>query len=258
MTNEELAIEIQNGNTEYLPVLFDQVEKFIRKKAAQRLRVLGEDSGIEFDELYDSGYLAVIEAAKYFKPESGYKFLTFLDKPLKNAFAEVTNARTQKGLKDPLRNAVSLETPVGEDETLTIGDTIADDTDITAEVIRKVSNKELHNALENALSMIKPNEEKAVRMKYYEGLNFEQIGDKLGVTASRAEQLCNNGLMNLRSPEIIEKLEKFVDIQTNIYLGVNTHSQQFSEKSLIIKRKITNTALNTHFDALRARCGLCT
>ena len=106
--------------------------------------------------------------------------------------------------------------------------------------------------------MIKPNEEKAVRMKYYEGLNFEQIGDKLGVTASRAEQLCNNGLMNLRSPEIIEKLEKFVDIQTNIYLGVNTHSQQFSEKSLIIKRKITNTALNTHFDALRARCGLCT
>lgn len=92
----DLAIEIQKGNTEYLPILFDQVEKFIRKKVDQRLRVLGEASGIEFNELYDSGYLAVIEAAKYFKPECGYKFLTFLDKPLKTAFAEVTNARTQK------------------------------------------------------------------------------------------------------------------------------------------------------------------
>ena len=167
MTNEELAIEIQKGNTEYLPVLFDQVEKFIRKKADQRLRVLGEASGIEFDELYDSGYLAVIEAAKYFKPESCYKFLTFLDKPLKTAFAEVTNASTQKGLKDPLRNAVSLETPVGEDETLTIDDTIAGDTDITAEVIRKVSNKELHKALDNALDQLEALEAEAIRLQYY-------------------------------------------------------------------------------------------
>ena len=194
MTNEELAIEIQKGNTEYLPLLFDQVEKFIRKKAAQRLRVLGEDSGIEFDELYDSGYLAVIEAAKYFKPESGYKFLTFLDKPLKNAFAEVTNARTQKGLKDPLRNAVSLETPVGEDETLTIGDTIADDTDITAEVIRKVSNKELHKALDNALEQLDPLETEAIRLQYYSNLNLQQSAVPMKVEPDKVSYLRQNGM----------------------------------------------------------------
>ena len=246
MTNEELAIEIQNGNTEYLPVLFDQVEKFIRKKAAQRLRVLGEDSGIEFDELYDSGYLAVIKAAKYFKPESGYKFLTFLDKPLKNAFAEVTNARTQKGLKDPLRNAVSLETPVGEDETLTIGDTIADDTDITAEVIRKVSNKELHNALDNALDQLEPLEAEAIRLQYYSNLNLQQSAVAMKIEPDTVHYLRLNGMRKLRTPEIASELEKYLTVPKN---------KRKQRLSYIAEK---NTAFNAHFDALRARCGLCT
>lgn len=246
MTNEELAIEIQKGNTEYLPLLFDQVEKFIRKKAAQRLRVLGEDSGIEFDELYDSGYLAVIEAAKYFKPESGYKFLTFLDKPLKNAFAEVTNARTQKGLKDPLRNAVSLETPVGEDETLTIGDTIADDTDITAEVIRKVSNKELHNALDNALDQLEPLEAEAIRLQYYSNLNLQQSAVAMKIEPDTVHYLRLNGMRKLRTPEIASELEKYLTVPKN---------KRKQRLSYIAEK---NTASNAHFDALRARCGLCT
>ena len=246
MTNEELAIEIQKGNTEYLPLLFDQVEKFIRKKAAQRLRVLGEDSGIEFDELYDSGYLAVIEAAKYFKPESGYKFLTFLDKPLKNAFAEVTNARTQKGLKDPLRNAVSLETPVGEDETLTIGDTIADDTDITAEVIRKVSNKELHKALDNALDQLEPLEAEAIRLQYYSNLNLQQSAVAMKIEPDTVHYLRLNGMRKLRTPEIASELEKYLTVPKN---------KRKQRLSYIAEK---NTAFNAHFDALRARCGLCT
>ena len=245
MTNEELAIEIQNGNTEYLPVLFDQVEQFIRKKAAQRLRVLGENSGIEFDELYDSGYLAVIEAAKYFKPESGYKFLTFLDKPLKTAFAEVTNARTQKGLKDPLRNAVSLETPVGEDETLTIGDTIADDTDITTEVIRKVSNKELHKALDNALDQLEPLEAEAIRLQYYSNLNLQQSAVAMKIEPDKVSYLRQNGMRKLRTPEIASELEKYLTAPKN----------KRKQRSVIAEK---NTAFNTHFDALRARCGLCT
>ena len=246
MTNEELAIEIQKGNTEYLPLLFDQVEKFIRKKAAQRLRVLGEDSGIEFDELYDSGYLAVIEAAKYFKPESGYKFLTFLDKPLKNAFAEVTNARTQKGLKDPLRNAVSLETPVGEDETLTIGDTIADDTDITAEVIRKVSNKELHNALDNALDQLEPLEAEAIRLQYYSNLNLQQSAVAMKIEPDTVHYLRLNGMRKLRTPEIASELEKYLTVPKN---------KRKQRLSYIAEK---NTAFNAHFDALRARWDLCT
>ena len=246
MTNEELAIEIQKGNTEYLPLLFDQVEKFIRKKAAQRLRVLGEDSGIEFDELYDSGYLAVIEAAKYFKPESGYKFLTFLDKPLKTAFAEVTNAHTQKGLKDPLRNAVSLETPVGEDETLTIGDTIADDTDITAEVIRKVSNKELHNALDNALDQLEPLEAEAIRLQYYSNLNLQQSAVAMKIEPDTVHYLRLNGMRKLRTPEIASELEKYLTVPKN---------KRKQRLSYIAEK---NTAFNAHFDALRARCGLCT
>ena len=246
MTNEELAIEIQNGNTEYLPVLFDQVEQFIRKKAAQRLRVLGENSGIEFDELYDSGYLAVIEAAKYFDPESGYKFLTFLDRPLKKAFSEVTNVRSQKGLKDPLRNAVSLETPVGEDETLTIGDTIADDTDITAEVIRKVSNQELHKALDNALDRLEPLEAEAIRLQYYSNLNLQQSAVAMKIEPDKVWYLRLSGMRKLRTPEIASELEKYLNAPKN------------KRKRRLADPAEKNIAFNTHFDALRARCGLCT
>ena len=237
MTNEELVIEIQKGHTEYLPELWDNVHRFVKKKANRFLWFLGENPPCEFYDLYDSGYIKLLYAVKSFKPEEGFSFLTYYGYALRDAFNEAAGLRTRKSRNDPLRTAISLSAPLQEGEKGTIGDTIADDTDMVEDVAKQIYNKELHNALENALSKIKPDEEKAIRMKYYEGLNLEQIGDKLGVSTQRAGQLYKNGLRDLRRPEIMKELEQFVGSRSNFYLGVSTHDQQSSVELLVIERK---------------------
>lgn len=237
MTNEELVIEIQKGHTECLPDLWDQIHRFAKKKANNFLSSLGDNPPCEFDDLYNSGYIAMLYAAKMFDPEKGYSFLTYYGFALKNEFYNAAGLRTRKSSNDPLRTAISLSTPIKEGEEDTIEDLIADDTDIEEEVTKRIYNEELHNALENALSKIKPAEERAIRLKYYSGLNLEQISKELGITSARADQLCKNGLRNLRRPEIMKDLEQFVDSRTNYYLGVSVHSQQSPVELLVIRRE---------------------
>lgn len=186
MTNEELAIEIQNGKTEYLPVLWEQIEGFVKWKANQCFQKLldNPDIGlsIEFDDLYDSGYFAMLKAVKYFKPETGYTFLTHMTFPLKNVFNDIISGRTgatHLRKRDPLNHSISLDTPLKEGEEGTYGDMIADDTDIEEDVIESITQQELNNDLEAALKTLESTEEKVIRLYYYYGLNLERIAEEL-------------------------------------------------------------------------------
>lgn len=248
MTNEELAIEIQNGKTEYLPVLWERVEKFVRLKVAERLRILQnacntEELNIEFDELYDSGYFAVVNAVKYFKPETGYTFLTFLTYPLKNAFNEIVG-RSKIKRCDPLRTAISLETPVGEDENLTLGETLADDTDIAEDIINSINTKDLHKALDIALAKLSPLEEKAIRLEYYSGLDVKQSSEVMKISPAEVKYLRSTGMSKLRSFEISSELLRYCPSENNKRKKQITH----------ISEKRTRHA--DHFNDLRLKCGL--
>jgi RNA polymerase sporulation-specific sigma factor len=237
MTIEELVAEIQNGHTEYLPELWDKVYRFVAKKANNFLTFLGDNPPCEFDDLCNNAYIYLLYALKQFDPEEGFKFLTYYGLALKNAFREAAGLRTVRARNDPLRNAISFSAPIADAEDSVIEDIIADDVDVEEEVAKQIYDEELHNALEDALGKIDAKEEKAIRMKYYSGLNLEQIGNELGVTPQRAEQLCKKGLRDLRHPEIVKNLEQFVDLRTNFYLGVSAHSQQSPVELLVIERE---------------------
>ena len=247
MTNEELAIEIQNGKTEYYPVLWDQVERFIKKMANERMRVLPKDVDVEFDELYDSGFFAVVRAVKYFKPEKDYTFLTCLGNTLKTAFSEVTGIRTSKGRNDPLRYALSFDAPVANDkETITLADVIADDTDFVEESAQRANRRAMRKALDAALDKLPPKEAEAIRLQYYSGYSAEQTAEAMGLDQTQVTSLRHSAMSRLRTPEILAELEQYTYISP-----ANKRRQRLSN----IKEK--ETVFNAHFDALKARCGLC-
>lgn len=244
MTNEELAIEIQNGKTEYLPVLWEQIEAFVKWKANQCFQKLLDNPdislSIEFDDLYDSGYFAMLNAVKYFKPETGYKFLTFLDLPLKTAFNEIISGRsgtTRLSKRDPLNHSFSLDTPLKDDGEATYGDTIADDTDIAENVIEGIVQQELHNDLEAALSRLETSEEKVIRSYYYDRLDLQEIGEEMNVTSARVGQIKNSALRKLRRPEVRRDLEKYIDSRTNFYLRVGAKSQKSPVELIVLRRE---------------------
>ncbi len=205
MTNEELVVQIQSGHTEYLPQLWDQVEKFVKMRAGKYLYLLGDNLTVEFDELYDSGYLALLSAVKGFSPDKGFSFLTYFEYALKTYFRRIAGIKKS----DSIRIAVSLSTPLTEDEDCTIEDTLADDTDIVEEVTKKIRGKELHKALEAALSTLEPHEERIIRMRYYSNMPILDISKKLNIPVDRVQYHIRKAMNQLRSPDISKSLIGF-------------------------------------------------
>lgn len=74
MTNEELVALIQGGDQEKLPQLWEQVERFVAQQANRRLVLSGGLGGVEFGDLYNAGYLALVAAVDTFDPEAGRSF----------------------------------------------------------------------------------------------------------------------------------------------------------------------------------------
>lgn len=74
MTNEELVALIQGGDREKLPQLWEQVERFVAQQANRRLVLSGGLGGVEFGDLYNAGYLALVAAVDTFDPEAGRSF----------------------------------------------------------------------------------------------------------------------------------------------------------------------------------------
>lgn len=62
MTNEELCALIQAGERDRLGELWEQVEKFVSMMAGRRARQIGGFGGVTAEDLYQSGFLAVVAA----------------------------------------------------------------------------------------------------------------------------------------------------------------------------------------------------
>lgn len=105
MSNEELVALIQAGERGKLAELWEQVERFVAVKAYRRHLLSDGLGGVEVEDLYQSGYLALVAAADSFNPAAGRSFISWLALALKTAFAEAGNYRSSKQARDPLHRA---------------------------------------------------------------------------------------------------------------------------------------------------------
>ena len=82
MSNEELAIAIQQGDQGRTLELWEQVNGLVKRKAMQimtALKLSGNPRGVEFDDLYQTGYLAMVAAYAFLSIHlDGLSVLDFL------------------------------------------------------------------------------------------------------------------------------------------------------------------------------------
>ncbi len=130
MTNEEIALKINNGESQYINTLYEQCSKFIDMCAGKYFRRNTElciNSGVELDDLKVCGFFALPDAVQgYCKSDKQFKFITYLKYPLLNVFNDTVGIRTQKGKKEVLNGYTSLYTTLDEDEETELIDTISD------------------------------------------------------------------------------------------------------------------------------------
>ena len=190
MTNEELVALIQAGERDKLPELWDQVEKFVALRARKLLVALGDRAssyGLEFGDLYNSGYFALLDAVELYDPTCEHgSFIGLLAMRLKTAFAKTggwygRSGKRQKA-QDPLHRAVSMDAPVkaGADDgdKAAFGDFIPDPRAAQAlqEVDDGICRVQTRQAVQRALEQLPVEERLAVKAYYYEGRTQREAG----------------------------------------------------------------------------------
>lgn len=233
MSNEELVTAIQAGAS-CMEELWKQVEGLIKWKARHIMTALEGRGrcGVEFDDLYQSGYLAMVAAVDSYKQEYG-KFSSWFMYYLKNAFAIVTGYRTKTGKGEPLNNYISLDTPLNEDlDSDVLMDLFPDPVgeDPQRAVENHIYQQQLHDALEIALSRIPGEQREVLLCRYYQNKTLaetaEQIGSNPGIVRKNEEK----GLSQLRKSDNYTLLRPFYDF--NYYSGTSVAAFKHSGMSI--------------------------
>lgn len=224
MTNEELAIKIQEGADGLVPVLWEQVRLLVYKMANRWVLAFSENRSVEIDDLVNSGYIALSEAVQTFNSEKGTAFTTWFSMYLKTAFLDAYGLRAHKN--DPLHCAASLDAPIVDSsgKDITLGDAVADPRGEAAlsSLDERIFIEQLHTALDKALSTLPTEQDQILRLYYYEGKTYDEIAGLIGTYAQKIQQRAKAGLRGLRKPQIGEILIPYIDF--DYYHGVGSAS----------------------------------
>ena len=236
----KLVLEIQNGDTDLLPILWEAVENFIRFQASRRLRVMiANDAeplrGNELDDYVQQGYFALLDAIERYNPDKETKFTTYFSYHLKRAFNQVDGISSTK--RDGLHKANSLNEQIFDDEPDggeridLVPDPGAEDDFREAE--ERIFIEELHRALERAVDALSQQKREIIKGKYFDGLKRAEIAKKCGMTEGAVAEAERSAFRDIRRKITVFGLDKFVEENTPFYRHYSVDYMQRTQTSPI-------------------------
>ena len=216
MSVDELAILVQQGREDLLPVLWDQVKGLIAYFANQFNRQWDcSKYGIEVDDLIQEGYFAMLRTLEKHDPEKG-SFNSLFAYDLRKAFQDAIG-RTDRKRGDLLNHCLSLDAELDSSDSNSdsLYELVPDGYDYTGPVEHQIYLQELHNELEKALAELPEVEAAAIRAEYWEGLTREEIAEKQSLPVQEVKNNKQKALKKLRKRT--KELEQYLDSYTPFY-----------------------------------------
>ena len=99
----------------------------------------------------------------------------------------------------------------GDNEDLTLEDTLAAEGDAIGEVIEQIQHEELAAELWDCVDCLKPERAGVIRGLYKEGKTLKQCGDDLCISAERARQIKGDAIKELRKTHYTKRLLPYLD-----------------------------------------------
>lgn len=206
MTNEELVKLYQDGNKQALDELLEKNRGIINKIANKYLRATKEH---EFDDLFNSGVIGFINAAKRydFNNERKASFITYALHYINRFIYDCVNGRSDKEIENNklYNSTVSLYTSVGKDEDVELLDTI-EDVDYSFENIEyKIYLKQLRRELEEVMNdTLTLHQRETIKLRYgwnAKPMTLQEIADVFDVTRERVRQWQSQTFRDLRKSQ---------------------------------------------------------
>lgn len=115
----------------------------------------------------------------------------------------------------------------GDDEDITLEDTLPADGDQFEDVLERIQREELSRELWAQVDKLPEREADVVRSKYQLGETYIQCGERLGVSGERVRQLHERALRSLRKRQVTKRLIPYLTDSTAYSIGTRFGSSTF-------------------------------
>lgn len=150
-----------------------------------------ESNGHTKEDYFQIGAIGLIKAIDTYDMRKGMQFSTFACKCIMNELGMAIRA-TQRTSRLANNIAISMDTPIGEDDSTTVVDYVADDTAIQG--FNRVGNPDIAKAITKAMSTFTPQEAEFFQARFFDALevdvtNREFVTNKMGITVGEYKSL---------------------------------------------------------------------
>lgn len=235
MTNEQLTLDIQNGNRAALsqlweavrPLLFSLAWRFYTRQGKERCA----QRGVALEDLQQETFFALCDAVQAYRPEKGYQLTTYLHYATENRFKACMGIQ---GKADALNHADRLERPIpGGEDGREQGETLPDE---QAErellnVDEKAEQAHFHNVLEQALGELSVVQSAVVRHRFTQQHTRQQTAQALHITPQEVRREEARALQLLRGKPAVLCLREEA-LKTAAYHGTGWFAWYFEQGSV--------------------------
>lgn len=251
--NAALAALAATGNAFALGQLWEINRGLLRSmfwKWYPNHRELADAHGMTVDDFEQEGYFAVQYAAQTYQPESG-SFSNWLSYAMKRQVQQAltnghrrningTDGKVHTVSADPLNYCTSLDIPLdaGDDGAASLGEIQPDPTAAEAfrDVEERIYQKELHDALEEALHKLTEREETMIRDRFYQQKTLQDIAVEEGLSYGRVRQVMGKALRTLRrSPRLQRWHDDLITTRAYHHIGKTAFSSGGSIEERILE-----------------------
>lgn len=215
MTNEQLTLDIQNGNRAALsqlweavrPLLFSLAWKFYIRQGKERCA----QRGVTLEDLQQESFFALCDAVQAYRPEKGYQLTTYLHYATENRFKACMGIQ---GKADALNHADRLERPLPGEEERQQGDTIPDEQAQAAlEAVDDAAQQEqLQAVLGEALEALPAPQGNVLRLRFACRKTRPETAQALGISPQEVRKEEQRALQLLRGkPAVLALRTDFLE-----------------------------------------------
>ncbi|WOV89270.1 RNA polymerase sporulation sigma factor SigH [Sporosarcina oncorhynchi] len=196
LTDEELIIRVQEGNTDALDFLITKYQVFVKMKARSYFMIGGDR-----EDIIQEGMIGLYKAIRDFRGDRLSSFRAFAELCItRQIITAIKTATRQKHI--PLNTSVSLDKPVYDEESdRTLLDVIAGEELDDPEDL--MIHKEDYIHMETEINKVLSGLEKQVLSLYLEGQSYQEISDEL----NRQVKSVDNALQRIK-----RKLERHMEL----------------------------------------------